>query len=296
MAENNTSNALKVVLGIVLALFLFTAIYSVSLYRKKKENDSILKEQKQLVIDDLNALSNQYDLLSQENALAQTEVTAAKDRIKGLLDSLHVAENNVRNLWKYKSKYADLQKQMNVILAENDRLRSQNTTLSSSLSETQTALNSQTQETAALAAQNLELANTVEKAAVLNAYNVTATGIIERRSGKIVPNDKARRIDEIQVCFIVGKNDLVGAGNKEFYIQVIDPNNNVLGLDKQVTFGENTLNYSLISKFHYDKKSVDICEFVKSQSTEKHPYKSGKYFVNIFDRDRKVATTSLNLR
>ena len=55
-------------------------------------------------------------------------------------------------------------------------------------------------------------------------------GVIERSSGKQIPTERARRSDKIKVCFTVAKNKLTEAGDKELYVQVIDPKNNVLGV------------------------------------------------------------------
>ena len=54
--------------------------------------------------------------------------------------------------------------------------------------------------------------------------------------------------------FYSSKKSLSEAGDKELYVQVIDPKNNVLGANEQITFDEQVLNYSLISKFNYEKE------------------------------------------
>ena len=72
--ENNSSNSmgLKVALGIALVLFLGTAFYSLNLYKKSNADKKELTEQKQLVMNDLNAMAKQYDVAISENTVANT--------------------------------------------------------------------------------------------------------------------------------------------------------------------------------------------------------------------------------
>jgi len=96
------------------------------------------------------------------------------------------------------------------------------------------------------------------------------------------------------VCFTVAKNTLVQAGDEELYVQVIDPKNNTLGLNEQVTFGEKTLNYSMISKFNYENASLNICEFVASKGDSK--FAKGRYVVNVFNAKDLVSSSEFTLR
>ena len=131
-------------------------------------------------------------------------------------------------------------------------------------------------------------------AAVLSAVGLKVLGVIERTSGKLVPTERASRADKISVCFTVAKNKLVQAGDQELYIQVIDPNSNTLGANEQVTFGEQTLNYSMISKFNYENTSLNVCEFLAPQDSGK--FEKGRYIVNVFNEKDLVASSEFTLK
>jgi len=88
------------------------------------------------------------------------------------------------------------------------------------------------------------------------------------------------------------KNTLVGAGDKELYVQVLDPRSNVLGVNEQIQFGDKSLNYSLISKFNYENRSINICEFV-SPSGE---FSEGRYTVNVYNKKELVSSTQFTLK
>lgn len=293
--ENTKANSigLKVALGIALVLFLATGFYTFNLIKEKKATETQLVEEKQLVLKDLNNMAKQYDLAIGDNEIANEKLIAAKQRIEGLMDSLKISETNVNSLWRYKKKYLSLQKEMDVLLTENDRLKIENELLAVSLDSTRIRLEERSMFTDSLLVQNTALAEVVENAAVLDAVGLEGFGVIERTSGKLIPTERARRTDKIRVCFTVAKNGLVQSGDKEFYVQVIDPNNNVLGSNEQVEFGQQTLNYSLISKFNYENASLKICEFVIKNGDD---FDKGRYVVNVFNEKDIISSYEFTLQ
>ena len=284
---------LKIALGIALVLFVATGIYTMNLYTSGKKIQNDLSEEKQLVMNDLNAMAKQYDEAIGENEIANADLVDARARIQGLIDSLKISETNVKSLWRYKSKYLSLQKEMDVLLAQNDSLRIENSYLATSLDSTRVRLEERTIFTDSLLVQNTALAEVVENASVLSTVGLKGFGVIERTSGKLIPTERARRADKIRVCFTVAKNKLVQAGDQELYIQVIDPKNNTLGLNEQVQFGEKTLNYSVISKFNYENNNLNVCEFVAAKGDA--DFVEGRYIVNVFNEKDLVSTSEFTL-
>ena len=294
METKKNNIGLKVALGIALALFIATGFYTSQLYQQKQETESQLTKEKRIVMDDLSNMARQYDIAISENDIANEKLIDAKERIQGLIDSLKVSEDNVGSLWKYKQKYLALQKEMDGLLIENDRLKVENELLATSLDSTKVRLEERTMFTDSLLVQNTALAEVVENAAVLSAVNLKGYGVIERTSGKLIPTERARRVDKIRVCFTMAKNSLVQAGDQELYIQVIDPNNNILGVNEQVQFGEQTLNYSVISKFNYENNSLDVCEFVLDRGED--TFEKGRYMVNVFNEKDLISSDEFTLK
>jgi hypothetical protein len=291
-ASNNRS--LKVILSIAVLLLVGTAFYSYSLYNESADTKKQLTEEKALVLKDLNNMAAQFDVAIGENEVANQKLVDARERIKGLMDSLKVSDNNVRSLWRYKKKFLALQSEMDVILAENDSLKVENVLLASSLDSTKIELEERTMFNDSLLVQNTELADIVENAAVLSTAGLKGFGVIVRSSGKLIPTERASRVDKIRVCYTVTKNSLVSTGDKEFFVQVLDPTSNVLGLNEQISFNENVLNYSLISKFNYESSNLDVCEFIEARGAEK--FAKGRYTVNVFDQNALVSTSVFTLK
>ena len=294
MANNTASTGLKVALGIALVLFIGTAVYTGSLYSEKQETEQQLKTEKNDVLANLNAMKSKYDLALSENKVTNQNLVDARERIQGLIDSLQTAETNVKSLWRDRQKYLALQEEMDVLLTENDRLKVENMQLATTLDSTKVQLEERAMFNDSLMIQNTALAEVMENAAVLNTVNLKGYGVLVRNNGKLVPMERARRVDKIRVCYTVAKNKLVQSGDKELYVQVIDPKNNILGANQQVTFGEQTLNYSVISKFNYENGNLDICEFVSNNTDD--DFEDGRYQVNVFNGNELVSSSEFTLK
>ncbi|MGV6832513.1 MAG: chromosome partitioning protein ParA [bacterium] len=290
-SSTNSNNGLKIGLGIAVLLLLGTLFYTFKLHNESKITQQELTDEKTRVLTDLNNMAAQYDVALSDNKVANEKLVEARDRIKGLIDSLKVSQNSVSSLWRYKKKFLALQDEMDVLLAENDSLKVENRLLATSLDSTRVELEQNALFTDSLLVQNTELADIVEGAAVLSAVNLKGYGVLVRSSGKLVPMERARRVDQIRVCYTIAKNSLVENGDKEMFVQVIDPNNNVLGLNQQIQFEDQVLNYSMVSKFNYENDNLDICEFVDGDEFVK-----GRYTVNVFNKSALISTSEFTLK
>ena len=290
--NKSASTGLKVAIGILLALFIGTGVYTSKLYNDKKETEAALTKEKEQVMADLQTMSEQYDLLIGENEATNQDLVEARTRIQGLMDSLKISQNSVASLWSYKKKYLSLQEEMDELLTENEKLKLENSSLATTLDSTQLQLAERTVFTDSLLVQNTELATVVENASMLQTVGLNGFGVIVRSSGKLVPTERASRSDKIQVCYTVAKNTVVGPGDKELYVQVLDPSQNVLGANEQVQFGDNVINYSIVSKFNYENKNLNICEFI----TPNDEFTKGKYTVNVYNQKELVSTSEFILK
>lgn len=293
--ENSNSKglALKIALGIVVVLFLGLGFYTSNVIKEKNDQEIELVKEKEQVMADLSNMAKQYDLAISESEVTNEKLIEARGRIEQLMDSLKISQNSVNSLWRYKKKFLALEEEMDVLLAENDRLKVENELLASTLDSTQVQLAQRTMFTDSLLVQNTELAGVVKNASILQPVNLKGFGVIERNSGKLIPTERAGRSDKLRICFTVAKNQLVASGDKELFVQVIDPFNNVLGVNEQIEFEDSVLNYSLISMFNYENKNLDICEFVTSADGK---FEKGTYKVNVFNESDLVSTSEFTLK
>ena len=234
-----------------------------------------------------------YDAVIEENNLKDTELNQARDRIQVLIDSVQKMEANISVLRRYRDEVYKLKKEREYLFAQNDSLKGMNKMLAMRVDSTTYELEVSKMKRDSLAMVKEELAEKVALGSSLAANKLVGTGVIVRNSGKLVENDNARRVDRIRACYTVPQNRIAEAGDKQLYVQVLDPQNNILGENKTVTIDSVTsITYSAISKFYYEKTALDICENVAPRG-DKFP--EGLYKINIFDGGKMIASTSLVL-
>ncbi|MEB8389534.1 hypothetical protein OO012_20210, partial [Rhodobacteraceae bacterium KMM 6894] len=106
------------------------------------------------------------------------------------------------------------------------------------------------------------LASAVEKGSALNLSQFSVDAVKERNSGKLVSTQRARGTDKFKICFTIANNVIAQAGDREFFIEVLDPQGNVLGesFSKTIDSGA-SVTYSKETNFYYENKSLDVCDY-----------------------------------
>jgi hypothetical protein len=207
------------------------------------------------------------------------------------MSDLKRSKGDANAMSKYKSQFLALQTKMNDLLAENENLKKQNTTLTVQRDSTVVVLGESKKYNEVLVGQNEELAKTVEKGSKVAVLNLKTAAYIVRSSGKQIETAKAGRADILKISFTIAENAIAKSGDKTYYVQVIDSKNNVLGDKKSETFAGNLLTYSFVSTVKYENKTVQV-----SQDLPGNKFEKGSYFVNIYDKNELVSKTSFTLK
>jgi hypothetical protein len=121
----------------------------------------------------------------------------------------------------------------------------------------------------------------------LSVLNITARGV-KILSDKL-PKSKNKKIQEIRICFTVEGNELVKKGDKQFYIQVVNPKNQIISLENTfIELKDIKLIYSAKVDAAYNQKDIDVCTYV---DLEKDKTIKGKYKINIYNEFSKIGTS-----
>jgi cell division protein FtsB len=293
--ENQKSNSsLKVIIGILALLLLGSLFYIYKLTTETKNLETVVKTEKtekENVLKDLQELKTTYDAAIAENTSMSDELIAEREKVVSLISQLEKSKGNVAELSKYRKQYEGLQTKMQSLMQEVDVLKKENKTLSTNLDSTKVVLEDTKNYTKTLVGQNEELTKTVEKASKLIVSNLKTSAYKKRSSGKEIETEKASRADILKVSFTISENAVAKTGDKQYYVQVIDSKNNVLGDKATVTFGDNSLTYSFLTTVKYENKSVQVTENLPGKDFAK-----GTYFVNVFDKNELVSKTSFTLK
>lgn len=281
MTETKSNSSLKVIAGLLGAALIGTLIYTVTLYNDKKETTNRLNEEKNLVIEDLNNLKADYDKAIASNETANEELVDARNKIAQYIDSLRTMKADIRTLLRFKNQVAQLTKEREFLLAQNDSLRGANALIAMQRDSTIVALEKQTIFSDSLVVQNTQLAKVVEVGSALNLTKFNIDAVKERSSGKLVSTERSGRADKLKICYTVGNNKIAKPGARQFYIQVVDPAGNILGENAIAANEDGTnLTYSKASSFYYENSSLDVCDYVAKSGAD---FAKGNYTVKVFD-------------
>ena len=226
--------------------------------------------------------------LQEQNAALNEKI----NQIKVLLKKGKLSESDYK---KAKAEIAELRSQIDNYKAEIDELKRQ----VQQLTDENSGLN---QELGSEKAKSAEQAKTIESknrtislAKRLNAGSISAVGVRERKvfGKKEVETNKAGRTEEVRVKFVLNKNEISDAGEKEIYVKIIGPDGAPIANKVQTTKvdGTETL-YTEKKIVDYQNEKLEATVYCKKQGD----YPKGTYTIEIFTEGYKIGTTQLILK
>ncbi|GAB5398634.1 MAG: hypothetical protein Aureis2KO_02190 [Aureisphaera sp.] len=293
MSNENNSTKFKVLIGLLSAMLIALAVYTVSLYNDSKSNITTLETQKTEIEDELQELITNYDEVIQENELKDKDLIAARERIGMLLDSVKTAEANVSLIRRYRAEIGRLKDERKVLFKRADSLMKANQMLAVQMDSTKTILTETIRVVDSVGQENIAMAETIKRGSVVKATDLRGEAVIVRKSGKIVDTKRSSRADKVRACFTLAPNIIAEKGDRLLFVQVINPQNNLLGEKSMIEFEEGTLNYSSSTKVFYEQEELDVCVLVDATEED---LVEGRYTINVFDGPTQVATASMTLK
>ena len=291
--QSSNNNRAKILIGLLVVLLVSLAGYTYTLIQQNKETVLFLEADKAEVQKELEAIVVSYNEILQDNELKDNELIAARDRIVVLLDSVKNYKANLSIINRYKAQVRALKNERTQLFIRADSLLFVTQRLAIEKDSTTAVLNKTIKVVDSVTTANTQLFNSLEKGALIGITNLDATAIIVRKGGKIKQTKRASRADKIRVCYTIAPNTLAQAGDRVLYVQVINPDNNIIGDKSNITFGQDLLTYSKSEIVFYENKALDVCAIV---GTTGQDVLKGLYTINIFDAQRQIGSTTLMLK
>ena len=291
--QSSNNNRAKILIGLLVVLLVSLAGYTYTLIQQNKKTVLFLEADKAEVQKELEAIVVSYNEILQDNELKDKELIAARDRIVVLLDSVKNYKANLSIINRYKAQVRGLKNERTQLFKRADSLLIVTQRLAIEKDSTTAVLNKTIKVVDSVTTANTQLFNSLEKGALIGITNLDATAIIVRKGGKIKQTKRASRADKIRVCYTIAPNTLAQAGDRVLYVQVINPDNNIIGDKSNITFGQDLLTYSKSEIVFYENKALDVCAIV---GTTGQDVLKGLYTINIFDAQRQIGSTTLMLK
>lgn len=287
----------KITIGVLLVII---AVMAYMLVNQKKEVVTVTQTSNQERVE----LQGQLDSLLAEHEKVKAAYGDLNDSLVGKDSIIRARANEIKKLLGLNSELSVVKKkllQLQMITkgyeSQIDSLYTVNRQLRQENEKIRIDYNLEQQKSAELSKDKEELHQTINKAAVLKAYKVTATPLKSRGVDKEKITDKASRTDKIKICFTVSENKLVSPGYQRFFVRIAKPDNSILTRGSSYTFqflGQ-TLQFSAIETLNYEGEAIDICTYYEHPSTAAELPK-GRYIVNIFTEDREIGQGGFELR
>ena len=270
-------------------------ILSPDLDKKGINTETEKKNEKELIISELNDLKKTYDELILDNKTISLELIQERDKVTQLMSDLVVLKDSEFSLLKYENQVKELQDKLKLMSVENEELKEQNVSI-----KKQNGVIKEQRDNAEVVLKESQkqsevlkndLLTAVEKGSKLTVSGTTVIAYKLKTSGDLIITEKANKVDGINISFIIAKNEMAKPINKVYYIQVVNSENVVLGNINEGVHKYKSLSYSLVANVNYEKKLVRVSENLLGNKFEK-----GTYYINVYDKEELVDESTLILK
>lgn len=189
------------------------------------EQKEILNRQFYDLIDEHNALLQEYEGLNNEMDSKDSIIQNQINEIKELLQNQNFLNKDLKNA---KNKIAELQKiakRYQIRIVELTDSLSSLTIINDSVIKVNKTINWKNY---TLNKENQKLSDKISKGSALELINVSVTAYRTRRSGDR-KTERAKKVQFIEICFEVTANKISDAGIKTIYMQIISPSGEIFG-------------------------------------------------------------------
>lgn len=292
MAEPYKSNiGFKIVIAFLSILLVGSLAYTYYVIKDSNEIEKVLISEKDAVLKDLAVSKDSLDGAIASNSILSLELINERDRVEKLIKDFQNSDIDASSAMKYKNEAINLKNKVSSLLKEVKELKDQNRILTQERNNAVVILDEAKKSFDNLQDKNYKMAETLEKASKLNILNLLIEVFTKKNSGKLILTDKARKTDVMKISYTVAENLVSKPITKNYFVQVVDNNNNVLGDMKIENFGDKSLTYSFVSSINFENKTMQITKELKVENLT-----SGTFFVNIYDRGELLVKTSINLK
>ncbi|CAD0001314.1 MULTISPECIES: hypothetical protein [Flavobacterium] len=307
MNKYNKSWAIKAIIavlfvfgfGITFYIFSNTSTNNFSLFNSAENKNMTEMDQKSFaqksILDSLNTLKIAYDeALIEKTALSQ-ELELEKKNVENLMEIIKASKNpSSSQLQVYRKQLSTLNISLQSKVSEIKNLKAQNKNLLTEIENQNSAMYQQRIKNDTLALQRKKLESTLKSASKLELNNFKVIALHEKKSGEELETDKAKSTSKLKASFSISGNPVAKTGKRAYYVQVLDQKNAVLGADKLIEFSNGkALVYSFIVAIDFQGQPVNVYGVLNSDG---NGFTKGTYFINFFDKNEIIASTSITLK
>jgi hypothetical protein len=283
----------RLITGSLIVGIAVLSILSFTNYQSIEARQQFLKQEKKLVEIELSQMIQRYDDVSLKNNLMTSQLEVAKKDTENAFDSVRLLRSQLSIIPKIKHQVSDLKSKNSVLVSTVNAVNLKNAELEKDNIVAYNTLEKLSNINTSLSEENKSLNGSLKKASVLtaNSFGAMATS---KAFGKTVVTSKASKAETIEVSFTIGENVFADASETDIYIQILTPENNVFADKGAINFGESSLIYSSKKIVPYNNQVLEVSIAINAEEDDQ-PLTKGTYFITVFNKDRKLGSTQLQL-
>ncbi len=273
---------LSVVLLVVVVLFFIQ-------HDENKKMMQSLNAEKDSIQVELNGMIQHYDSLKTDNDTLNSQLFIAQTKVKDLLLEVgQIKKASYEQIARYQEEVGSLRNIMRNYIVQVDSLNRRNQQLmaeNEQVKQDYIEIDSKNKE---LEKEKQQLAQKVERAAMLEALHLTVTGI--NKKGKEVTNRE--KAEKLMVSFTLSKNVTAKRGAKNIYVRIQRPDQILLIKSKNDLFNFEDLKipYSAMREVTYEGNELAVNIFWDNEGGD--PFVEGEYTIDIFADGNNIGTTT----
>jgi hypothetical protein len=246
------------------------------------------------ILDSLVTLKLAYDVAILEKTSLSEQLEHEKKNIENLMEIIKASKNpSALQIQVYRKQLSDMKIALDSKVVEVKKLKSQNKNLLSEIESQNVVMYKQKTENDTLVSKQKKLESTLKDASKLVSGNFNVIALREKKTGQELETGKAKNTKRFKVSFSINGNPVAKTGKRVYYIQVLDQKNKVLGENKLIEFGNNkALVYSFIVAVDFQGKAANVYGVLNA---DENAFQKGTYFVNFFDKQEIMGSTSITL-
>ena len=279
--------ALTALVVVVAALIILAFLQ----FRKNQEMTQLYEIEKEEMENEYSSFATQYDELRIQinNDSLQEKLEAEKLKTQRLLEELRqVKTSNAAEIVRLKKELKTVRAVLRSYVVQIDSLDRLNKALTQENQEVKNKYSAATAQISTLSAEKKKLNEKVSLAAQLDATNIVV--MPQNKRGKVVK--KVKDVKKIVITFTIVKNISAQTGNKNIYVRIATPDNEILSKGNTTFPYENKeITYSIKKFIEYTGEEQTVTVYWDVE--EYLP--AGTYSVYLFADGNMIGQSSFTM-
>lgn len=284
-------SVLKVATAILFLSLVTVGGFAYQSFGKSQEEKLKLSNQKTEMVNELMQSKDSLEVAISENSSLKTDLIIERQKVTNLLREINSTNVDIAMIIKYRDEVDKLKKVIASMTKERYVLKRDNELLKIQRDSAILVLSASRRYNEQLADINETLNVSLNKGPKISVIKLRAIAFKTFKKGDMEVTDKANKVNMLKVSFDVIGSKSCKPCDKDYYVQVIDSKNNIVGERKTKKFGELILDYSYATPVKFKNESVEVVADLSIDKAEK-----GNYFVNVFEKSELVSKTTFALR